>query len=145
MDAAERQAIQHACTELVLRAAARADAGDVAGLAQLFAPQGMLSRPNAQPLEGRDAIEAAYAQRPPTRITRHLITNTLVNVESPTQARALSYVLLWAGSADDAAGPHGRPVHGRPMVGEFEDVFSLEPQGWRILRREARFVLHARD
>ena len=142
MDATEREKIRQACQELVLRAAARADAGDAPGLAQLFALKGVLVRPGAQPLQGREAIQAAYSQRPAERITRHLVTNTLVEVQSPTSARALSYVLLWTGLATDPAGPHGRAAHGRQIVGEFEDVFSLKPEGWRIEHRDARFVLH---
>jgi uncharacterized protein (TIGR02246 family) len=143
MDSTEYLGIEQACRELVLRAASRADAGDAAGLAQLFAVEGVLVRPNAQPLHGRDAIQAAYAQRSAERITRHLVTNTLVEVESATHARARSYVLLWTGSTSDAIGPHGRPAHARQMVGELDDQFSLEAEGWRIERRDARFVLYA--
>jgi len=135
--------IERACRELVLRAARCADAGDAAGLAQLFAPDGILVRPNAQPLQGRTAIEAAYAQRPADRLTRHLVTNTLVEIESPSSARALSYVLLWTGSSTDPEGLRGRPAHAGPLVGEFDDRFTLGPEGWRIQRRDARFVLHS--
>jgi len=145
MDATERLLIQDACRELVLRAAAHADANEPDRLADLFADDGVLTRPNAEPLHGRDAIRQAYAQRPADRITRHLVTNTRVDVESSTRARAHSYVLLWAASAADAAGPQGRPAQPRQLVGEFDDRFSLTPQGWRIAQREARFVLHAGD
>lgn len=145
MDTTERLAIEQACRELVLRAARCVDAHDAAGLARLFAADGVLVRPNAQPLQGRDAIQAVYAQRPAERITRHLVTNTLVEVESPASARALSYVLLWSGSTADPDGPQGRRAHGWPLVGEFDDRFVLEAEGWRIGHRDARFVLHAAD
>ncbi|NML18830.1 nuclear transport factor 2 family protein [Azohydromonas caseinilytica] len=145
MDTTERLEIDRACRELVLRAARCVDAGDAAGLAQLFAVDGVLVRPNAQPLQGRDAIQAVYAQRPAERMTRHLVTNTLVEVESPTSARALSYVLLWTGSSADPDGPQGRRAQGRQLVGEFEDRFTREPEGWRIKHRDARFVLHIGD
>lgn len=135
--------IEQACRELVLRAARCADAGDAAGLAQLFAPDGILVRPHAAPLQGRASIEAAYAQRPAGRLTRHLVTNTLVETESPASARALSYVLLWTGSSADLDTPHGRPAHARQLVGEFDDRFALGAEGWRIQRRDARFVLHS--
>jgi uncharacterized protein (TIGR02246 family) len=142
MDGKDYMALELACRRLVLHAARCADAGDAAGLAALFAADGVLVRPNAQPLQGREAIQAAYAQRSADRITRHLVTNTLVEAQSARRARALSYVLLWTGSAGDPVGPHGRPAHGRHMVGEFDDEFSLEPEGWRIRRRDARFVLY---
>src|SRR4051794_7574812 len=101
MDALQRLLIVEACRDLVLRAAAQADAGDAAALAALFTEGAVLARPNAEPLQGRAAIRASYAQRPAERITRHLVTNTVVVVESPGASRALSSVLLWAGSSAD--------------------------------------------
>jgi uncharacterized protein (TIGR02246 family) len=145
MEALQRLLIEQDCRDLVLRAAAKADANDPGGLADLFAEDAVLARPNAQPLHGREAIRKAYEQRPAERITRHLVTNIVVEVESPTSARALSYVLLWAGSTSDTPGPQGRPAQPRQVVGEFDDRFSLTPQGWRIARREARFLLHSGD
>ena len=143
MDALQRLLIQEACRELVLRAAERADANDPAGLAALFQPDGVLRRPGGQALVGRAAIEQAYAQRPAQRITRHLVTNTLVEVVSVTEASARSRVLLWAGSTDDAEGPQGRPLRGPQLVGEFIDRFALSGEGWRFASRDACFVLHA--
>jgi uncharacterized protein (TIGR02246 family) len=96
MDALQRLLIQDACRELVLRAVECTDAHDAAGLAALFTPDGVLSRPGGQALVGRAAIEAAYAQRPRERITRHLVTNTRVVVESGSAATGRSLVLLWA-------------------------------------------------
>lgn len=144
MDDGQRLLIRHACRDLVYQAAACADANRPDELAALFADDAVLVRPNAQPLHGRDAIRRAYEQRPAERITRHLVTNTLVEIESPSTARALSYVLLWTGSTADLAGAQGRPARGQ-VAGEFDDRFSLTPQGWRIARREARFVLHGGD
>lgn len=143
MDASNWMHAEHACKELVVRAAIYADANDHAALALLFAEDATLTRPNAEPLQGREAIRRAYEQRPAGRITRHLVTNTLVEPESETSARALSYVLLWTAKSADAAGPWGRPADARQLVGEFEDRFSRTPEGrWLIQQREARFVLH---
>jgi len=143
MDALQRLLIQEACRELVLRAAERADAHDPTGLAALFLPDGVLRRPGGGALVGRAAIEQAYAQRPSTRITRHLVTNTLVEVASATEASARSRVMLWAGSTDDADGPQGRPLRGPQLVGEFADRFTLSAEGWRFASRDASFVLAA--
>lgn len=143
MDPVQRLLIQDACRELVLRSVECADGHDAAGLAALFAPDGVLRRPTGQPLVGRAAIEAAYAQRPRERITRHLVTNTRVEVESATAARARSRVLLWAGSTEDADGPQGRPLRGPQLIGEFADCFVLTGEGWRFASRDASFVLHS--
>jgi len=132
---------EQACRDLVLRAAALTDAQQHEDFAALFTEDGVLVRPGAQPLQGRAAIVASYLARPPRRITRHLISNTLVVLESASAARATSCVLLWSGLASDAAGPFGRPAQDRQVVGEFDDRFVLTPQGWRIARRSASFVL----
>ena len=143
MDALRRLLIQEACREVVLRSVACADAHDAAGLAALFVPEGVLRRPAGQaPLVGRAAIELAYAQRPRERITRHLVTNTLVEVESESAASARSRVLLWAGSTEDPDGAQGRPARGPQLIGEFADRFTLAGEGWRFASREASFVLH---
>lgn len=143
MEALQRLLIQDACRELVLRSVERIDTHDAAGLAALFLPDGVLRRPGGAALVGRAAIEQAYAQRPSARITRHLVTNVLVEVESASAAGARSRVLLWAGSTDDADGPQGRPLRGPQLVGEFVDRFALAGDGWRFASREASFVLHA--
>ena len=142
MDELQSLLIERACNRLVLLAAEHADQHRAAEFAALFAPDAVLRRPNAEPLCGREAIRAVYAQRPASRITRHLVTNIRVEVQSAEEARATSLVLLWAGSTDDEPGPRGRPAHAAPVLGEFDDRFALTPEGWRIVSREASFLLH---
>ena len=139
----DRLLIESACRDLVARAAAFTDAPDAARFAALFTADARLLRPNGDVLDGPAAIEAAYRARPAERITRHLVAHSVVEIESPTAARATSCILLWSGSQGDAAGPFGRPAAARQVVGEFDDRFALAPDGWRIARREARFILHA--
>ena len=140
MRALERLLAEQDCRNLVYRAAAHADQGEPSALAELFTDDAVLVRPGAQPLTGRDAIRAAYAQRAAERITRHLVAQTLIAFPAPDLAQGLSLVQLWIGSTA-APGPYGfcAPVQ---RVGEIEDCFALTPLGWRIARREARFVLH---
>jgi ketosteroid isomerase-like protein len=138
----EHMVTVEACRALVMRSAQYADAADYAGYAALFATDGVLVRPGGAPLLGRPAIEAAYASRPAERLTRHLVTNTLVDVESPDRARGVSTVLLWSGKHTDLPGPFGRPADARQVVGEFMDEFVRTPEGWRISRRTASFVLY---
>jgi len=142
-EALERLVAQQACRELVLHAAACADAGDARALSLLFAEDAELVRPNADHLYGREAIYVAYSQRPENRISRHLITNTQVELHLPERARARSYVLLWTGTLIDSVGPAGSPADARQMVGEFDDRLVCMSDGkWLIQQRHARFVLH---
>jgi hypothetical protein len=140
----ERRAfIEQACARLVLEAAAANDRQDFAAFARCFAEDGSLSRPGAAPLRGRAAIAASYASRPKTRITRHVCSNILIEVESATAARGITYVVLYAG--DGAAAPDGHfgvAAEARRLVGEFADRFIATRDGWRIAERSARFVLH---
>ena len=141
--AMQRLLIEQACQGLVLRTVACLDRGDADALAALFSDDAVLVRPGAEPLEGRSAIRDSYAQRPPQRMTRHLVANMLVDVESAEQARVRSTVLLWTGSTADPEGPHGRPAQGREMVGEFDDRLRRQGTGpWLITRRDVRFVLY---
>ena len=142
MDELQTLLIERACSRLVLLAAECADHHRAAEFAALFAPDAVLSRPNGEPLRGREAIRQAYAQRPADRITRHVVTNTRVDVLSDSEARATSVVLLWAGSINDEAGPRGRPAQPGQVLGEFDDRFALTPEGWRIVSRRASFLLH---
>jgi uncharacterized protein (TIGR02246 family) len=134
--------VRQACRDLVLRAAAHTDAQAHERFAALFTPEGVLVRPGAEPLVGRAAIVASYRTRPATRITRHLVTDTLVQVESPTRARARSNVLLWTGSADTPVERYGRRADAVEALGTFDDVIERTQEGWRIARREASFQLY---
>ena len=139
----ERLAAESACRDLVMKAALRTDAGDHDGFAALFALDAVVTRPGGQPLQGRDAILASYRSRPADRITRHVVTNCVVEVESPTQARATSYVQVWSATAGADATPFGLKAHDRIALGEFCDRFVQVPgEDWRIASRQARFVMH---
>jgi len=140
MEAPERVLIVEACRDLVWRSVAAIDANAPARLADLFIDEGEIVRPNGTALRGREAIRASYAQRSAERITRHLVTNIVVDVHSTSEASSVSYVMLWSGSTTDAEAPEGRPVE-RQQVGEFDDRFVHTSAGWRIARRSARFIL----
>lgn len=134
---------REACRDLVLRSAGFTDSRDAAAFAQLFAEDGELRRPSGEALQGRAAIHAAYAARPANRLTRHLVTNSIVTLTAPDRAEGLSYVLMWSGDRQDAETAFGRPAQPQQLVGEYEDRFVRTPaEGWRIQSRQARFTLY---
>lgn len=136
--------IEAACRDTIARAARCVDQQDYEGFAALFTEDGVLQRPNGDPLHGRAAMVAAYRARPASRITRHLLGGTVVDVLSGGEALAFSNVLLFAGDSSDAGGPNGRPARGPQVAGEFEDrLRRCEDGRWRIAHRVARFTLHA--
>ena len=142
MDHLDDMRIVAACRETILRLAAAADAGDSEAVANHFAVDAVLERPGTSALHGGDAIRSSYAVRAPDRLTRHLVTNTVVEVHGPAEASAKSLVLLWTANAGDIAGPQGRAATGQ-VVGEFYDALRLTSEGWRIAHRKALFVFHS--
>lgn len=132
-----------ACRDVVEQSVQRVDDGQAQAFAELFFDDAVLVRPNGAVIEGRQAIHRAYAERPADRLTRHLLTNVVVELRPGGQAVARSYVLLWTGCAAAPESPWGRPADARQLVGEFLDQLAQAPDGqWRIRRREARFTLY---
>lgn len=142
MTLVERLLAEQACQRVLAQAARCVDTRDFEGFASLFAPEGVLQRPGGEPIVGRAAIAAAYKGRAPGRMTRHLLTNVIIDVASPTTACALASVLLW--SADEASEPtpQGRPAHARQLLGTFEDRFVCVEGRWLIEERAARFDMY---
>lgn len=124
MNADERRAIEWDCAQLVARYANLNDAANWAAVASLFTEDGRLARPTTpdQFLEGRDAILEAFLARPP-RVTRHVCSNVVIDVDGPTSAHGESAMVLWT-AAD-------KP----PIVGSFHDRFTLTDDGWRFAER----------
>jgi len=120
----ERRAAEWDCTRLVHLYANLNDAARWTDVAALYAPDGRMTRPTApdQPVVGREAILAAFEDRPP-RTTRHVCGNVVIEIESDTAARGSSAMLLFA--AADAP----------PLVGGFEDRFVKTRDGWRFAER----------
>jgi hypothetical protein len=131
-----------AIAELITRYAALNDAGDWDGVAALYTEDGRMSRPIAPDefIDGRAAILAAFRARPP-RAARHIVANVLVTLDSATDARASSQLLLFTGVAQ----PGGLPLQSAtpPLVGTYHDRLIGTPQGWRFVERRASLDFRA--
>ena len=129
MNQQERQAIEWECAKLIAQYANLVDAADWSAVAALYTADAVFARPTSpdQPLVGREAILAAFLARPP-RITRHVCSNVVVEVEGPDSARATSAMVLYM--AD-------KP----PLAGSFHDRFRLTPAGWRFAERRGSVVI----
>jgi hypothetical protein len=134
MDETHAWMAKAAIAELIIRYAALNDAGDWDGVAALYTEGGRMNRPTAPEdfIEGRAAILAAFRSRPP-RVARHIIANVLVILESETEARASSQILLFAGVSEG----EGPPVQSTapPLVGTYHDRLTRTPHGWRFVER----------
>lgn len=123
MTADERRAIEADCARLIALYANLNDASRWEELAALYTEDGAMARPTAPdaPLQGRAAILAAFQSRPP-RQTRHVCSNVVIDVLSPTEALGESAMILF--QPDQA-----------PLAGSFHDHFVLTDAGWRFAER----------
>jgi ketosteroid isomerase-like protein len=134
--------IEHACARVIVDSATYNDRREFGALAALYTADGVVVRPNGQRLEGRAAIEAAYAAGSPDRVTRHLCSNVRVDVESADTARATTAVLIVSGTrSDDPDVTFGVVPSEHHMVGEFADRLVRTDEGWKIAERRATLTM----
>jgi diketogulonate reductase-like aldo/keto reductase len=110
MTSAELLAIELTCTKLVNQFAVYSDLGRYDELAALFTEDGRYARPTEPTnfVEGRADLLASLKARPKDKLTRHLVTNVLIEVTSATTAKGFSYVTQYSGTTDRPAATHGR-------------------------------------
>lgn len=143
MTSAEIQAIELACTKLVNQFAVYSDHACYDELAALFAEDGRYARPTEPGnfVEGRSNLLASFKARPKEKVTRHLVTNVLIDVTSPTTAKGFSYVTQYAGTTDKPAPTYGWRANPPQLVGEYLDDYVLTDDGWKIRQRSGKLVL----
>jgi hypothetical protein len=131
-----------AIAELITRYATLNDAGDWDGVAELYTEHGRMSRPTAPDefIDGRAAILSAFRARP-ARSARHIVANVLVTLDSETEARASSQILLFTGAAPAGGPPIQSPTP--PLVGTYHDRLLMTERGWRFVERRASLDFRA--
>jgi len=131
----ERRAVEADCIRLINRYANLNDAQDWDGCAACYIEDAVFRRPSGgDPVVGRAAILASFRARPP-RAQRHVMANTVVEVEDADNATAFSAIILYMGRAADDG---GLPVEdaASPLVGWYRDRLERTPEGWRFAERE---------
>ncbi|AXE85533.1 nuclear transport factor 2 family protein [Streptomyces sp. Go-475] len=136
MDPMERLLAERACERLILDFVHRLDLGEPASVAELFTEDGVWQWPEGdRVIKGRDALRAYFGSRPADRLSRRMMSNTLVTVTSPETAGAVSYFTTYR--VDGYAGgvvPAGPPV----QVGHYEDAFRRAAGTWLLSSRTLR-------
>ena len=131
----ERRAIEADCERLIRRYVNLNDAQDWEAVANLYTEDARFARPSkpGEFIEGRAAILESFLARP-ARAQRHVIANTVVEVEGPASARAFSVIVLYmSDAAEDGGLPAMDPKS--PLVGTFTDRLVRTPEGWRFAER----------
>lgn len=135
MDDTSRDAIRIACQDLSVRFAYNVDHGNAEAVAALFVTDGSFSSAGRS-IEGSDGVFNAISRRPANRVTRHVCTNILIDVEDDTHASGNTYFLLFEGH-DDAQTGEALPMRLPVTVGEYQDEFIRTADGWKISQRKA--------
>ncbi|MFG2824862.1 nuclear transport factor 2 family protein [Kitasatospora sp. NPDC048365] len=133
MPPVERMLAERACERLIVDFIHRLDLGDPSSVADLFTPDGYWHWPHGdRRIEGREALRHYFASRPADRLSRRLMTNILVTVESGTTARAVSYMTTYR-----VDGYTGGMIEPRlPVnVGHYEDTFRKVGGAWLLTGR----------
>lgn len=130
----ERRAIEADCIRLINHYANLNDAGEWEAVAALYTEDGVMQRPSGgDPIEGREAILAAFRARPP-RTQRHVVANTVVDVTGPAAATAFSAIILYQGDAAPAGELPAMSANS-PLVGWYRDRIIRTEEGWRFAER----------
>ncbi|WP_406329540.1 nuclear transport factor 2 family protein [Streptomyces sp. NBC_00203] len=133
MDDLEQLLAERACERLVLDFVRRLDLGEPGTVAELFAEDGTWEWPEGERVvKGREALRDYFDGRPADRLSRRVMTNILVTVDSPTTATATSYFTTYR--VDGHTGgmvPAGPPV----QVGHYEDTFRKTGDRWLLASR----------
>ncbi|WP_042364640.1 nuclear transport factor 2 family protein [Streptacidiphilus neutrinimicus] len=130
-----------ACERVVVEFVHRLDLGEPGSVAELFTEDGAWHWPDGERrVEGREALRAYFAGRPADRLSRRLMTNILVTVESPTTARAVSYLTTYR-----VDGYTGGMIEPRlpANVGHYEDTLRKVDGRWLIAVRTVQLAFGA--
>jgi len=139
MDDLTRLSIEAACSRLVLEFAKFNDDLQHEKLAALFTEDCVFARPldPEHPYHGRAAVHAIFRDRKP-RLTRHVMTNIIIDAISETEAKGSCYVTMIS-SADVENPPHeGEGI----FFGGFDDEFVKEADGWKFRSRIGNVALY---
>lgn len=129
------------CRDLVIAAAEAVDGQQYETFADCFTEEAVLQRPGGEPLNGRVAILASYANKSRDRLTQHVLCNHRVVVDPSGFAESSCKVLLYVSDRRREHVPEGRMADSKHHVGEFRDRLILTTDGWRIQSRKAWFEL----
>jgi hypothetical protein len=119
-----------AITALVMLYAERLDAGDLDGVAALFAHATWRSPARAEPLRGTAEVRRAYdvvLLYDGVPGTRHVVTNLVVELDAPDRARARSVFTVLQARPDFPL----QPI----MCGRYHDAFERAGGIWRFADR----------
>jgi uncharacterized protein (TIGR02246 family) len=127
---------ERACEKLAIASYSLMDQGRYEETAALFTEDAVWVR-GGKPVAGRQAILDALRQRPETDLSRHLVTNVLVQVASERDATATACFVPLRGAKREDGTVATPPI---TNVGDLSFRFRRETDGWRIAHLQPTMV-----
>jgi len=128
MDKTIQHNAEHECQRLSIACYSLMDQGRYDETAALFTEDAIWVR-GGKPVAGREAILKVLHQRPATELSRHLVTNVLVELHSDTEGSATACFLPLRGTKREDGTVAPPPI---TNVGDLSFRFRREADGWKI-------------
>lgn len=125
-----------ACQRLVIAAYSLMDQGRYEDTAALFSDDAVWVR-GGKPVAGRSAILEALRQRPAGDLSRHLVTNVLVELTSDREGTATACFVPLRGTRREDGSVATPPI---TNVGDLAYRFRREAEGWRITHLQPTMI-----
>ncbi|MFD3377494.1 MULTISPECIES: YybH family protein [unclassified Streptomyces] len=106
------------------------DAGRTDDVVALYTPDAVLELPGMDPVQGHDALRAAFKGWVPTQPQLHLVTNTVVTSAADDEATASSDVVFLQ------RGESGWTVQ---VVGHYDDALRRVDGAWLLRHRATTY------
>jgi uncharacterized protein (TIGR02246 family) len=143
-DQIDRMVAERACERLLNEYARRVDSGTASAMAELFTADGVWLGADGRGMNGQDEIREAFTRREALtrRQSRHVITNVLVDVTSPTDATGIAYLINYRHDSTTGQAEHPAPADHPKFVGEYHLTFRKVEGEWKIatLRFDLAFL-----
>jgi uncharacterized protein (TIGR02246 family) len=140
----DRLVAERACERLLNEYARRVDSGTASAVADLFTDDGVWLGADGGGMHGRDEIREVFSRRQALtrRQSRHVITNVLVEVVSPTDATGTAYLINYRHDSSSGQAEHPAPADHPKFVGEYHLTFRKVDGEWKIatLRFDLAFL-----
>ncbi len=139
LSAADRMAIEHACTRLAIDYSFYADSQQLEAWSELFAKDAEMTL-FGQTHKGRYAIlKSLNGGNGGAVATFHSNSNIRIDVVSPTEARGTVGVTLFAAPRKDGVAQVKEITPA--AVGHYDDIYRKTDEGWRIAKRGFTMVI----
>jgi len=136
MENLDRMVVERSCERLIMEYSRLVDFGEAASVADLFTEDARWQGTDLL-LDGREEIRAWFVKREGVarRVSRHVFTNVMIDVVSPTEATALSYMINFRHDREE--GDDSLPVvmEEPKWLADVRDSFRLTEAGWRFSSR----------